>query len=182
MTSPPSGHYESGINLTEGAAPAAAPQPPTYTHDMLEEANEDEEAVQMKLIHLEDIVPTESNRTHAPAAPPEPATDDLEPTVVIAENAEALTSDVQRRLIAATVVSPFELDVATENFASERELGGGGFGKVYLADVRSIPSLWASGVEGPPAVLCAVKRLSADSSQGQRELLNEIQVLAGWPN
>jgi len=71
----------------------------------------------------------------------------------------------------ARVVSPAELEAATDQFAACRELGRGGFGKVYIAATSHMPSL------GSAPGMCGVKRLSASSSQGMRELLNEIQIL-----
>ncbi|XP_038978808.1 cysteine-rich receptor-like protein kinase 6 [Phoenix dactylifera] len=57
------------------------------------------------------------------------------------------------------------LRFATSNFSEENKLGEGGFGAVYkglLTDGREI----------------AVKRLSASSSQGFRELRNELVLVA----
>jgi len=61
-----------------------------------------------------------------------------------------------------------ELAQATRNFSAEERLGGGGFGGVFRA----------RGLRGfAHASEFAVKRLDADSLQGQAEFLQEVQVL-----
>ena len=84
----------------------------------------------------------------------------------------------QRAEAAITVAVPYdELCVATSSFGrsefgfddSNALLGEGGFGAVYGAS--SVPSIPRSGA-------CAVKRLSADSMQGQAELMTEIRILS----
>ncbi|KAJ1478814.1 kinase-like domain-containing protein [Baffinella frigidus] len=60
-----------------------------------------------------------------------------------------------------------ELEAATEGFSIDRRIGGGGFGNVYKA----------VGLQGMGE--CAVKRLEERSMQGQREFLQELQMLGG---
>ncbi|KAJ1476723.1 kinase-like domain-containing protein [Baffinella frigidus] len=60
-----------------------------------------------------------------------------------------------------------ELEAVTEGFSIDRRIGGGGFGNVYKA----------VGLEGVGE--CAVKRLEEGSMQGQREFLQELQMLGG---
>jgi hypothetical protein len=70
-----------------------------------------------------------------------------------------------------STITVAELEEATDGFAAACELGRGGFGTVYAASTLKMPSLKAV------PILCAVKRLSADSDQGQRELETEVRVL-----
>ncbi|KAM1169103.1 hypothetical protein ACFX13_031655 [Malus domestica] len=58
-----------------------------------------------------------------------------------------------------------ELQIATENFSKENKIGQGGFGSVYKGTLRD-------------GTLAAIKVLSAESSQGSREFLTEIEVIA----
>ena len=68
-------------------------------------------------------------------------------------------------------VSAVSLAAATANWAESRVLGGGGFGKVYLAERLTI-----AGFSSPTT--CAVKRLDEGANlQGIRELNNELVVL-----
>ena len=60
-----------------------------------------------------------------------------------------------------------ELEAATEVFSTDRRIGRGGFGSVFKA----------VGLEGVGE--CAVKRLGEGSTQGQREFLQELQMLGG---
>ena len=62
-----------------------------------------------------------------------------------------------------------ELSAATDGFAAGRSIGGGGFGTVYVAERLRGMATNASHV--------AVKKLDSDSMQGQREFLQELQVL-----
>ena len=61
-----------------------------------------------------------------------------------------------------------ELAAATAGWAAARKVGEGGFGVVYRAD--ALPS---RPVLGP----VAIKRLGADSQQGLKELMREVQLL-----
>ncbi|KAM0997957.1 hypothetical protein ACFX2I_007761 [Malus domestica] len=58
-----------------------------------------------------------------------------------------------------------ELQIATENFSQENKIGQGGFGSVYKGTLKD-------------GTLVAIKVLSAESSQGLREFLTEIEVIA----
>ncbi|KAL5738204.1 hypothetical protein ACOSP7_030965 [Xanthoceras sorbifolium] len=58
-----------------------------------------------------------------------------------------------------------ELSMATENFSPANKIGQGGFGSVYKGRLRD-------------GTLVAVKVLSANSRQGVREFLTEINVIA----
>ncbi|TQE10318.1 hypothetical protein C1H46_004030 [Malus baccata] len=58
-----------------------------------------------------------------------------------------------------------ELQIATENFSKENKIGQGGFGSVYKGTLKD-------------GTLAAIKVLSAESSQGLREFLTEIEVIA----
>ncbi|XP_048442910.1 cold-responsive protein kinase 1 isoform X2 [Pyrus x bretschneideri] len=58
-----------------------------------------------------------------------------------------------------------ELQIATENFSEENKIGQGGFGSVYKGTLKD-------------GTLVAIKELSAESSQGLREFLTEIEVIA----
>jgi len=66
----------------------------------------------------------------------------------------------------AAVVRFEDLVAATRNWATERLLGEGGFGKVYRADTVA-----------PFQLNCAIKKLNAGAQQGITELLTELQVL-----
>ena len=68
--------------------------------------------------------------------------------------------------------APAELETATLGFAENALLGAGGFGSVYRA--AALPSLAAS------ANGFAVKRLAADSMQGDAELRSEVAVLGRY--
>ncbi|CAA3012176.1 L-type lectin-domain containing receptor kinase -like [Olea europaea subsp. europaea] len=59
-----------------------------------------------------------------------------------------------------------ELVRATDNFADEKMLGGGGFGWVYLGYLRDSNSY------------VAVKRVSKDSKQGMREYASEVKIIS----
>ncbi|XP_062096959.1 cold-responsive protein kinase 1-like [Humulus lupulus] len=58
-----------------------------------------------------------------------------------------------------------ELRIATENFSPGNKIGQGGFGSVYKAKLKD-------------GTLVAIKVLSAESSQGVKEFLTEINVIA----
>lgn len=58
-----------------------------------------------------------------------------------------------------------ELQFATDNFNGANKIGEGGFGSVYKGQLRD-------------GTMAAVKVLSADSRQGVREFLTEIDVIA----
>ncbi|KAF4363762.1 hypothetical protein CsatB_000159 [Cannabis sativa] len=58
-----------------------------------------------------------------------------------------------------------ELRMATENFSSGNKIGQGGFGSVYKARLKD-------------GTMAALKVLSAESSQGVKEFLTEINVIA----
>ncbi|BBH01679.1 receptor-like kinase in in flowers 3 [Prunus dulcis] len=58
-----------------------------------------------------------------------------------------------------------ELRIATENFREENKIGQGGFGSVYKGTLKN-------------GTLAAIKVLSAESRQGSREFLTEIEVIA----
>ncbi|KAJ0438857.1 putative protein kinase RLK-Pelle-DLSV family [Helianthus annuus] len=59
-----------------------------------------------------------------------------------------------------------QIKAATDNFADPNKLGEGGFGPVYKGTL----------IDG---TLIAVKKLSSKSSQGNREFVNEIGMIAG---
>ena len=80
-----------------------------------------------------------------------------------AEAAEAVAAAVRQ----VRVFFYGELEAATEGFSVDRRIGGGGFGDVFKA----------VSLEGVGE--CAVKRLREGSKQGQREFLQELQVLGG---
>ncbi|KAK1582508.1 hypothetical protein Q3G72_015716 [Acer saccharum] len=61
--------------------------------------------------------------------------------------------------------SYMELRMATENFSPANKIGQGGFGSVYKGRLRD-------------GTLAAIKVLSANSRQGVREFLTEINVIA----
>ena len=71
------------------------------------------------------------------------------------------------------VWSAADCALTTETFADHKVLGHGGFGTVYLGEVSPNTLPWWHGT----SIACAVKKLDSASSQGQRELYNEIQVL-----
>ncbi|XP_057454156.1 cold-responsive protein kinase 1-like isoform X2 [Lotus japonicus] len=58
-----------------------------------------------------------------------------------------------------------ELQIATENFSRANKIGVGGFGSVYKGKLRN-------------GTLAAIKVLSAESKQGVREFLTEIEVIS----
>lgn len=60
-----------------------------------------------------------------------------------------------------------ELSLATENFSNEKLLGSGGFGQVYKGILR----------DGSGSVV-AVKRITHDSKQGEREFLAKISIIS----
>lgn len=62
-----------------------------------------------------------------------------------------------------------ELRVATNNFSDERLLGKGGFSLVYK---ESLP-----GSKDNEEVLVAIKRISQDSTQGEREFEAEVLII-----
>ncbi|KAL4587849.1 hypothetical protein LXL04_000723 [Taraxacum kok-saghyz] len=63
-----------------------------------------------------------------------------------------------------------EIIRATENFSQERYVGGGGFGAVYKGQLSK---RWQNHT-------VAVKRLDADSHQGDREFRNELEVISSF--
>ncbi|XLT31941.1 hypothetical protein HN873_063233, partial [Arachis hypogaea] len=58
-----------------------------------------------------------------------------------------------------------ELQIATENFSPANKIGEGGFGSVYKGKLRD-------------GTLAAIKVLSAESKQGVKEFLTEIEVIS----
>ncbi|XP_022015833.1 probable leucine-rich repeat receptor-like serine/threonine-protein kinase At3g14840 isoform X7 [Helianthus annuus] len=58
-----------------------------------------------------------------------------------------------------------QIKAATRNFADSNKLGEGGFGSVYMGTLQD-------------GTLIAVKKLSSKSSQGNREFVNEIGMIA----
>ncbi|KAF6139549.1 hypothetical protein GIB67_015506 [Kingdonia uniflora] len=58
-----------------------------------------------------------------------------------------------------------ELKIATENFSPTKKIGEGGFGSVYMGRLKG-------------GILAAIKVLSAESRQGVREFLTEINVIS----
>jgi len=61
-----------------------------------------------------------------------------------------------------------EIKRATENFSQQRCIGGGGFGAVFKGHLSE---RWQNRT-------VAIKRLGHDSRQGEREFLNEIQMIS----
>ncbi|XP_038686385.1 cold-responsive protein kinase 1-like isoform X2 [Tripterygium wilfordii] len=65
-----------------------------------------------------------------------------------------------------TFMYPYrELRMATENFSTANKIGEGGFGSVYKGRLRD-------------GTMAAIKVLSAESNQGVREFLTEINLIA----
>ncbi|KAL4587856.1 hypothetical protein LXL04_000730 [Taraxacum kok-saghyz] len=64
----------------------------------------------------------------------------------------------------------YEIISATENFSQERCIGGGGFGLVYRGQLSES---WKSQS-------VAVKRLAADSHQGEHEFRNELDIISSF--
>ncbi|KAG6418884.1 hypothetical protein SASPL_121090 [Salvia splendens] len=64
-----------------------------------------------------------------------------------------------------TLYSYKELTIATNGFSQANKIGEGGFGSVYKGKLRN-------------GQMAAIKVLSADSRQGVREFLTEIQVIS----
>ncbi|KAL4587863.1 hypothetical protein LXL04_000737 [Taraxacum kok-saghyz] len=63
-----------------------------------------------------------------------------------------------------------EINRATGNFSRERYIGGGGFGSVYKGQLSE---RWQNRT-------VAVKRLDANSHQGEREFRNELEVISSF--
>ncbi|KAL7616435.1 hypothetical protein Lser_V15G03262 [Lactuca serriola] len=61
-----------------------------------------------------------------------------------------------------------EINRATENFSQQRCIGGGGFGAVYKGQLSD---RWNN-------LTVAIKRLSKDSHQGEREFRNELEMIS----
>ncbi|KAI3511267.1 hypothetical protein L1887_18416 [Cichorium endivia] len=61
-----------------------------------------------------------------------------------------------------------EINRATENFSKHRYIGGGGFGAVYKGQLSET---WQNRA-------AAIKRLSRDSYQGEREFRNELEMIS----
>ncbi|XP_024520185.1 probable LRR receptor-like serine/threonine-protein kinase At1g56140 [Selaginella moellendorffii] len=59
-----------------------------------------------------------------------------------------------------------ELSVATDSFSEENQLGQGGFGVVYKANLKD-------------GTQVAVKKLSLHSKQGKQEFVNELNIITG---
>ncbi|KAH9302306.1 hypothetical protein KI387_013889, partial [Taxus chinensis] len=60
-----------------------------------------------------------------------------------------------------------ELAEATENFHDNKKLGEGGFGAVYKGTTRDRKEI-------------AVKKLFARSTQGKKEFMNEVRLMANF--
>lgn len=73
--------------------------------------------------------------------------------------------EVVSGILNVTVYTYKELRIATENFSEENKIGQGGFGSVYKGTLKN-------------GTLAAIKVLSAESRQGSREFLTEIEVIA----
>ncbi|KAG2713747.1 hypothetical protein I3760_04G189900 [Carya illinoinensis] len=77
----------------------------------------------------------------------------------------SLMSNMATRVLSAKTFSLAELEKATDKFSSKRVLGEGGFGRVYLG-------IMEDGVE------VAVKMLTRDNQNGDREFIAEVEMLS----
>ncbi|KAG7984849.1 hypothetical protein I3843_04G180900 [Carya illinoinensis] len=77
----------------------------------------------------------------------------------------SLMSNMATRVLSAKTFSLAELEKATDKFSSKRVLGEGGFGRVYLGIMED-------------RVEVAVKMLTRDNQNGDREFIAEVEMLS----
>ncbi|KAL3690155.1 hypothetical protein R1sor_016464 [Riccia sorocarpa] len=90
-------------------------------------------------------------------------------TVLLSVKEGSSTKEFQMAGVSVERFSYDQVSAATENFSDALKLGQGGFGSVYRG---SIP------VEGSNSnLLVAVKKVSSDSKQGEREFMAEVSTV-----